>query len=90
MRKEDLFKKNHILGIEFDRYVLENQDLLEKIPNGAEIVFLPENDPELCEENIKLARIHREQGRSLLFIRIERLEPPRSRLVNVRIEKEVA
>lgn len=78
------------MGIEFDRYVLENPDLLEKIPDGAEIIFLSENDPELCEENRELARIHREQGKTLLFIRIERLEPPRSRLVNVRIEKEVA
>lgn len=90
MRKEDLFKKNHILGIEFDRYVLENPDFLERIPDGAEIVFLPEDDPELCEENIRLGRVHREEGRPIVIIKIERLEPPRSRLVNVRIESEVA
>lgn len=90
MRREDLFKKNHILGIEFDRYVLENPEFLEKIPDGAEIVFLPEDDPELCEENIRLARTHREEGRSIVIIKIERLEPPRSRLVNVRIESGVA
>ena len=90
MRKEDLFKKNHILGIEFDRYVLENPDFLDKIPDGAEIVFLPEDDSELCEENIRLSRVHREEGRPIVVIKIERLEPPRSRLVNVRIESEVA
>jgi len=27
MRKEDLFKKNHILGVEFDRYLLEHQPM---------------------------------------------------------------
>ncbi len=90
MRNEDLFKKNHILGIEFDRYVLENPDFLERIPDGAEIVFLPEDDPDLCEENIRLAQVHREEGRPIVIIKIERLEPPRSRLVNVRIESEVA
>lgn len=90
MRKEDLFKKNHILGIEFDRYVMENPDILEKIPNGAEIVFLPGDDPELCEENIRLANVHREGVSSLLFVKIERLAPPRSRLVNVRVESEIA
>ena len=90
MRKEDLFKKNHILGIEFDRYVLENPDFLDKIPDGAEIVFLPEDDSELCEENIRLSRVHREEGRPIVVIKIEKLEPPRSRLVNVRIESEVA
>ena len=90
MRKEDLFKKNHILGIEFDRYVLENPDFLDKIPDGAEIVFLPEDDPELCEENIRLSRVHREEGRPIVVIKIEKLETPRSSLVNVRIESEVA
>jgi len=32
MRKEDLFKKNHVLGVEFDRYIMEHPDLLEQMP----------------------------------------------------------
>ena len=39
MRKEDLFKKNHILGIEFDRYVLENQDLWRRYLMGLRSSF---------------------------------------------------
>lgn len=86
MRKEDLFKKNHILGIEFDRYVMENPDILERIPDGSEIVFLPDDDPELCEENTRLAHVHKEGERPLVFVKIEKLASPRSRLMNVRIE----
>ena len=89
MRKEDLFKKNHILGIEFDRYVMENPDILEKIPDGSEIVFLPDDDPELCDENTRLAHAHKEGERSLVFVKIEKLASPRSRLVNVRVESGV-
>ena len=55
MRKEDLFKKNHTLGIEFDRYLLEHPEILEQIPENAEIHFLPEEDPELSQENFKIA-----------------------------------
>lgn len=33
------FKKNHALGIEFDRYILEHPEVLEQIPEDAEIIF---------------------------------------------------
>ena len=54
--------------------VLENPEFTEKIPQGAEIIFLPQNDPELCERNLKLGDDHRKEGKAVAFIRIE-LEP---------------
>lgn len=86
MRKEDLFKKNHILGVEFDRYLLEHLELLEQIPENAEIIFLPEEDPELSEENLKIAKAQRTQGRNIVMVKIGKLSPPRSRLQDVRLE----
>ena len=86
MRKGDVFKKNHILGVEFDRYLLEHPEILEQIPDNAEIYFLPEEDPELSEENLKAAESQRANGRAVLFVRIGRLSPPRSRLEDVRLE----
>jgi len=86
MRKEDLFKKNHVLGIEFDRYVLEHPEVLEKIPEEAEIFFLPEEDPELSQENLKIAEARKEEGKTVVLVRIGRLSPPRSRLQDVRLE----
>ena len=55
MRKEDLFRKNHLLGIEFDRYLMEHPEVIEQIPDGAEVYFLPEDDPDLFRENLKIA-----------------------------------
>ena len=86
MRKEDLFKKNHILGVEFDRYLLEHPEVLEEIPEDAEIYFLPEDDPELLEENFKMAEAHKASGKKVVLVKIGKLSPPRSRLQNVRLE----
>ena len=86
MRKEDLFKKNHTLGIEFDRYLLEHPEILEQIPENAEIHFLPEEDPELSQENFKIAESQKGEGRTILLVRIGKLSPPRSRLQDVRLE----
>jgi hypothetical protein len=86
MRKEDLFRKNHILGVEFDRYLLEHPEVLEEIPEDAEIYFLAEDAPELLEENFKMAEAHKASGKKIVLVKIGRLSPPRSRLQNVRLE----
>jgi len=86
MRKEDLFKKNHILGVEFDRYLLENPELLDQIPENAELYSLPEEDPELSQENLKAAQAQKAKGGKVVLVRIGRLSPPRSRLQDVRLE----
>lgn len=86
MRKEDLFRENHLLGIEFDRYLLEHPEVLEQIPENAEIYFLPEEDPELSQVNFKMAEAQKVEGRTVLLVRIGKLSPPRSRLKDVRLE----
>lgn len=86
MRKEDLFVKNHILGIEFDRYLLDNPEIIDQIPDNAEVFFLPEDDPGLSRENQRLAELHRAEGRAVVLVKIGRLGPVRSRLENVRLE----
>ena len=86
MRKEDLFKKNHILGVEFDRYLLENPEVLDRIPENAEAYFLPEEDEELSQENLKAAQAQKAKGGTVVLVRIGRLSPPRSRLQDVRLE----
>jgi hypothetical protein len=78
MRKEDLFKKNHILGVEFDRYLLENPELLDQIPENAEVYFLPEEDPELSQENLKTAQAQKAKGGKGVLVRRGKLSPPRT------------
>jgi hypothetical protein len=86
MRKEDLFRKNHLLGVEFDRYLLEHPELMEQIPEGAEVIFLPEDDPDLLQENLKIAKDKKLESGAVLLVRIGKLSPPRSRLQDVRLE----
>jgi len=89
MRKEDLFKKNHLLGVEFDRYLLEHPELLERIPEDAEIFFLPDEDPELSQENLRMAEQRKAEGGKVVFVRIGKLSPPRSRLQDVSLKSAV-
>lgn len=86
MRKEDLFRKNHLLGVEFDRYLLEHPEVMEQIPEGAEVIFLPEDDPDLLQENLRIAKKKNLESGSVLLVRIGKLSPPRSRLQDVRLE----
>lgn len=86
MRKEDLFVKNHILGIEFDRYLLENPEIIDQIPDDVEVFFLPEDDSDLSRENQRLAGLHKVAGKPVVLLKVGRLSPLRSRLKDVRLE----
>lgn len=85
--KKEQFEKNVTLSMEFSRYVIENPEIAEKIPKGAMVVLLPEDDPELCKENLKIAEMHKEKGQPVVYVRIEKLAPERrSRLINPSLE----
>jgi len=53
--RETIVEKNITLSFEFERYILEHPDVLEQIPQGAEIVLLPKDDPELYRINLEAA-----------------------------------
>ena len=79
--------KNLLLGVEFDKYLVEHPDQAEKIPQGSYVILLPEYDPDLCKANMRLARKRLKEGEKVVFVRVEKLAPPpRSRLIKPRIE----
>lgn len=86
MTEQELFTKNLKLSTEFDLYLLEHPEVAEQIPENALVVLLPEEDQELCERNLALARDRRESGQAVVHVRIEKVAPPRSRLVKPRVE----
>jgi hypothetical protein len=86
MTERELFSKNLRLSSEFDLYLLEHPEVAERIPENALLVLLPEEDAELCESNLELAQKRREPGQPIVYIRVEKVSPPRSRLVNPRVE----
>ncbi|MDE2485251.1 MAG: hypothetical protein KGL32_08435 [candidate division NC10 bacterium] len=86
MTEQELFTKNLKLSTEFDLYLLEHPEVAEQIPENALVVLLPEEDQELCERNLALVRDRRESGQAVVYVRIEKVAPPRSRLVKPRVE----
>jgi len=73
--------------MEFDKYLIEHPALIEKIPQGAYVVLLPEYDPELFKANMRLARKRIKEREKVVFVRVEKLAPPRkSRLIRPRLE----
>jgi hypothetical protein len=81
--------KNFILSLEFERYVLEHPEILGEIPDGAEVVLLPKDDPELYQANLERARGSHQNddvpNRPRAYIEIDGLAPIRSRIINPRV-----
>jgi len=71
MTREEQFRKNNELMALFMQQVLDDPELLEAIPEEAEILFLPQNDPELCQENLQLGKARQANGQEVAYISIE-------------------
>jgi hypothetical protein len=81
---ETIIEKNATLSFEFERYVLEHPEMLERIPDGAEVVLLPKDDPELYRINLEAAQAAVKSG-PVIYVEIKALAPVRSRLVQPRL-----
>ena len=86
MRRKDLAYKNLALGVEFDKYMIDHPEIIDKIPDRSSTVFLLEYDRGLYEANLKLARKRIAEGEKVVFVRIKKLAPPKSRIIRPRIE----
>jgi hypothetical protein len=90
MTEEEIFRKNLIFSTEFDRYILEHPEFAEKIPLNAQVIFLPDDDPELCGINTEIAEKQREEEQKVVYVHIGSIAPQISRLMNVSLEVRVA
>lgn len=71
MTKSDMAKKNLEHLQLFTQEILENVALARRVPKGASVYFIPDNDPELAAVNRKLAQRARRQGKKVVLVRIE-------------------
>jgi len=62
--------------------LFENPDVLDRIPKGAVLVILPEDDKELYEENYKIPEENRKKGIPVFVVTIKM---HRSRISNIEI-----
>jgi hypothetical protein len=86
MTEQELFAKNLRLSREFDLYLLEHPEVAKQIPEDALIVLLPEEDADLCRQNKDMAVTRRRAGQPVVYVKLGKLAPPRSRLSSARIE----
>ena len=75
MTKEEVINKNLNLHAEWMRYVFENPDILDRIPKGAVLVILPEDDPELYEENSRVIDRSRSKGLPVVVVTMKTPKP---------------
>jgi uncharacterized protein DUF5647 len=89
MTKRELFVKNNMLSTEFNLYLLKHPKIAGEIPRGAIVVLLPEDDPELAEYNLKIAKRNREADQPMVLVRLGKLRPPTSRITRFKMEVAV-
>lgn len=92
--EDELFIKNVILTTEFNKYLIEHPEELERIPENANVVILPANDPEFCRKIIALVKHHQEiddmNDRPIVYVKVEKMEPPPpSRFKHLQFEKDM-
>ncbi len=75
MKKEDIIKKNLDLHAEWMKYAFENPEVLDRIPKGAVLVILPEDDNELYEENYKILEENKNKGIPVFVVKMRMPKP---------------
>jgi len=79
--------KNSELISEFDKYVLEHPEFAKKLPYGAHIVLQIEGDKAFNEWAQRVAEKNAEAGRPIVYVKIKKLKPVRSRIAELELEK---
>ena len=80
MKQAPFLKTN--LHAEWMRYTFENPDVLDKIPKGAALVLLPEDDKELYAENYKALEENKRKGISVFVVT---MKTPKPQISNIEI-----
>ena len=80
-----MVKKNLDLQAEFMKYVFENPEVLDKIPKDATMVILPEDDPELYKENLKIVKTQEEKKMPVVIVRMKTPKPVIPRIEFARV-----
>ncbi len=75
MTKDDIIRKNLDLHAEWMKYVFEHPDVLDRIPKGAVLVILPEDDKELYDENYRVIEENKKKGIPVFVVTMKMPKP---------------
>ena len=82
MTKEEVTKKNLDLHAEWMKYAFDNPDVLDRIPKGAVLVILPEDDKELYDENFRVLEENKRKGIPVFVVT---MKVPKPQISNIEI-----
>lgn len=83
-------RKNTDLIKEFNRYIREHPEFADSIPGNAIVIMQLEGDEEFNKWALELAKSHAEKGKDLVYARIKRIKPIRSRIEELELQQQVA
>lgn len=86
MKNRELATRSLMLSTEFSLYIVEHSEVADEIPQGAVVVLLPEDDPELARYNLEMAEMNREPEQPVVSVRIGKLRPRTSRITKLEME----
>jgi len=91
LKKKEFVEKNIRLSFEFSKYLIDHPEFEEKIPAGAEVVILLEDDHKFNKKAEALAEKSKQEGQQVVFVKVKALAPvSASRLINPRLELAVS
>jgi hypothetical protein len=64
------------------KYVFEHPDVLDKMPKGAVLVILPEDDKDLYDENYKVLEENKKNGMPVFVVT---MKMPRPQISNIEV-----
>ena len=82
-------RKNTELIKEFNRYVREHPEFADSIPNNAIVIMQLEGDEEFNRWRLELAKCHAEKSQPVIYVRIKKIKPIRSRIEELELEQQV-
>jgi hypothetical protein len=88
LKKEEIVNKNLDLHAEFMKYAFEHPEILDRIPKGATLVILPEDDPVLYKENLKVIKKQQAKGLPVIIVKMKTPKPIIPKIEIVSHDKE--
>ena len=79
--------KNTELIKEFNRYVREHPEFADAIANNAVVVMQLEGNKRFNQWSRRLAASHAEEGHPIIYVRIQKLKPLRSRIDKLELKR---
>ena len=80
MKRKEMVEKNLDLHYHLMMQLLRDPDSID-IPEGAETILLPEDDPDLREANLALGRYREREGKRVVYIEVKLVPETRTVMI---------